>query len=198
MSLTVASTHCPMFIRWKQVCLRPVRPLQRRVAGRKRLFMCRCRVRMSAVLFLAAASVSATASDDWLGGGDLVRECRALSDKWNGSSGEASELTCGNLCAAYLQGFIAGSGRAERSASSTPDPDVETFSERAVRTRVESHVRRYEDSRQRAHCIGEDVPVSDVAEAILEYLDSRSNEPEITASAIVHEALVRRFPCEQP
>lgn len=121
-----------------------------------------------------------------------------MRDSSKDPSTEASKVTSGNLCAAYLQGFIAGSMVTQRSDSPATDAENETFSERAIRTRAESYVRRHEDRRRQTHCIGDEVPVSVVVEAIVEYLKSQPDEPDITAHAIVHEALVRRFPCAQP
>lgn len=160
---------------------------------RRRRLMLTCRTWMSAYLLLAATF--ALGAGDWLGGDELDRECRALGDSARSSPDDIH----GTLCVAYLQGFIAGSTVAgvQREDSTAADTGGETFSDRAARTRAESYIRRVKALQRGAHCIGDDVPVSAVLEAINAHLESKPDEVDITDHALVHEALVRHFPCPQ-
>ncbi|MGH8166568.1 MAG: Rap1a/Tai family immunity protein, partial [Woeseiaceae bacterium] len=139
---------------------------------------------MSACLFLTAAFISAPAAGEWLDGDELAQACRELNDPATNSTDDIN----GTLCVAYLQGFIAGSTVAgvQKTDPVATDTGDETFSERAVRTRAESYVRRYEERLHRTHCVGDDVPVHAVVEAITAYLESQPDDPDITAHAIVH------------
>ncbi len=101
----------------------------------------------------------------------------------------------GRRCMAYIQGFLDGANAASRPpAQAAADPKRETFSERALRTRLRE--RDWTPPRPDAGiCVPDAVPTADVVTQVIAHLDTGPPSAEDTAATLVHAALVARFPC---
>ena len=108
----------------------------------------------------------------------------------------------GIFCVRYIQGFIDGAvatdERVTFSVADEYDRD-ESFTERAIRTRVGNRIQRYGPSFYAGFCLGEPLPLKTVVEVVIEDL----MDPEIVrnlplARELVYATLVREFPCEAP
>jgi hypothetical protein len=139
-------------------------------------------------LLLLAASAHAT----WLTAAELDRHCDAfLSD---------AQSRGGAICAAFIQGFIAGGEPTDGNVSVNAWPPG-SFTERAVRTRAGSRVRAPAD---RAYCIDSGLPAAIVIERVTAHMHARSGDAaaarrdDAPAAWSVYEALVASFPCEDP
>lgn len=140
--------------------------------------------------WIAIAAVSPATADAWLDSDQLRYYCRSADD--------VSEPADGMVCVAYVQGFIAGtavSGGVPTDGAAADAAD-ETLTERAIRTRASSYLRRVENS-EAGYCIDDDVPASAVLEALIEHLEANPDDPEVTTEYLVHQALIQRFPCTE-
>lgn len=108
----------------------------------------------------------------------------------------------GIFCVRYIQGFIDGAvatdERVTFSVADEYDRD-ESFTERAIRTRVGNRILRYGPSFYAGFCLGEPLPLETVVEEVIEDL----MDPEIVrnlplARELVYGTLVREFPCDTP
>jgi hypothetical protein len=137
------------------------------------------------------------ASALWLSASELASHCDALLN-----DGEAAEAT---LCAAFIDGFLAGAAVAEESAARAAVgptlPSGDSFSDRAVRTRVGSRLRRVVLPDLR-YCVDVTMPRHAVIDRVAEYIlrhgasvrAESGGEPR--AQTLVHAALVAEFPCD--
>lgn len=131
---------------------------------------------------------AAATEEPWLTSDELSRYCLAL----DGLEAPSDGL----VCIAYLQGYLAGT-RLARGPGDEAAASTESFAERAIRTRAASYLRRIEDGRSGDYCIGRDVAPGVVVDAIVGYLGARPDATEVAPHAIVHEALMRQFPCNE-
>ena len=107
----------------------------------------------------------------------------------------------GIFCVRYIQGFIDGAvatdERVTYNVASEFDRD-ETFSERAIRTRLGSRIASYGSSYYAEFCLGEPIPLKAVVEAIVaELADPERIKSHALARDVVYETLRREFPCAQ-
>lgn len=137
------------------------------------------------------AAVAGTTDAPWLSSESLGRHCLALE--------EASSPDDGTVCIAYVQGVIAGTrmARDQQPGPAASGSEDESFTDRAIRTRAGTYLRRIDDSQRRDYCIAGDVPASAVLDALTERLAATPDDSNLTAHDIVHEALVQRFPCAE-
>jgi hypothetical protein len=97
-------------------------------------------------------------------------------------------------CEAYVQGFLDGNAAAGR-----PPPDAtakpETFTERAVRTRVRERD-AYPPRASAAICVATSVPTAQVVADVNAHLDANPPAAGDSAATGVHAALLARYPCK--
>jgi hypothetical protein len=111
------------------------------------------------------------------------------------------ESVDGVFCVRYIQGFIDGAvatdERVTNNVANEYDRD-ESFSERAIRTRVGNRLERFE-TYYAEFCLGEPVPLKTVVELVVADLDNTqriANQP--LARDFVYATLRAQFPCEAP
>jgi len=147
---------------------------------------------VACLLLFAVAPAPATAME-WLSGHELERSCGLLLDDPQSKEGA--------LCLAFMQGFIAGSGTAEGTASdSVPSSRSgdESYAERAARTRLGTlRLQRLRAMGTAEYCVDEDTSALDVVKEITAYLEKHPEASDLTATGAVHEALIRSFPCDK-
>ena len=103
------------------------------------------------------------------------------------------------LCVAYVQGFLDGAvatdGRVAENVASEMSEE-ETFSERAIRTRVINRLRDFGPSVYAEFCVGQPDPIADVVLHVIEELDRYEELDGVQAQTIVYDSLRRHYPCK--
>ena len=123
---------------------------------------------------------------------ELVLHCEKYGDET-----AAEDRT---FCIRYIQGFIDGAVATDDRVLSSVAGEYEkeeTFSERAIRTRLGSRVARYGATSYAGYCLGDPVPLREVVEHVVE----DSLNPTLTAAhplarEFVYAILRTRYPCE--
>lgn len=106
----------------------------------------------------------------------------------------------GIFCVRYIQGFIDGAvvtdERVTYNIADELDRD-ESFSQRAIRTRVGSRVDRYGPSVYAEFCLGDPLPLRAVVDAVVsDLLNADFVRDMPLARDVVYKTLVREYPCE--
>jgi hypothetical protein len=106
----------------------------------------------------------------------------------------------GIFCVRYIQGFIDGAvvtdERVTYNVANEYDRE-ETFTERAIRTRLGSRIDRYGPSYYAEFCLGEPLPLAEVARVVIaDLLQLEDLEGRELAREVVYETLRREFPCD--
>lgn len=107
----------------------------------------------------------------------------------------------GIFCVRYIQGFIDGAivtdERVTYNVADEADRD-ESFTERAIRTRVGSRLDRYGPSVYADFCLGEPVPLAEVVENVVDDLLNETFVRDMPlARDIVYATLRRNYPCTE-
>ena len=106
----------------------------------------------------------------------------------------------GIFCVRYIQGFIDGAvvtdERVTYNVADEYDRD-ETFTERAIRTRLGSRIDRYGPSYYAEFCLGEPLPLAEVARVVIKDLLALEDlEGRELARDVVYATLRREYPCD--
>ena len=104
------------------------------------------------------------------------------------------------FCIRYIQGFIDGAVATDDRVLSNVAGEYEreeTFSERAMRTRLGTRYERYGATSYAGYCLGDPVPLQEVVEHIVE----DSGNPTLAAAhplarELVYASLRTHYPCE--
>ncbi|MFT4613589.1 MAG: hypothetical protein ACI9NT_000730 [Bacteroidia bacterium] len=145
------------------------------------------------LIVLQLLTVPAVNAVEELSARELGSHCALLRSDPDGADAQ--------YCIRYIQGFIDGAVatdvRVMLNAEDTLDRE-ETFSERAMRTRVASRADGFRAARLAGFCLGDPLPLRDVVDAVLADLaalpeDKRQGAP---AMEVVYASLQRHFPCE--
>lgn len=108
----------------------------------------------------------------------------------------------GVFCVRYIQGFIDGAVATDERVTYNVADEYdrgESFTERAIRTRLGSRIERYGASYYAEFCLGEPVPLRTVVELVIDDLQDTErvvNQP--LARDFVYTTLRVQFPCETP
>lgn len=147
---------------------------------------------LSAAL-IAIASMPTSAS--WLSADELQRHCGSYLSDQNSRGG--------TLCAAFIQGFIAGTSATEQEIDASVEhvgaAGNESFAERAARTRIGSRLQQEAVSGYSGYyCLEDDAPAEAVVARVTATMQQASDYLSDSRSAeeLVHEALVLSFPCD--
>lgn len=102
------------------------------------------------------------------------------------------------LCVYYVKGFLDGAvatdGRVAENVASEIEEE-ETFTERAIRTRVITRLRDYGPSVYAEFCVGQPDPIADVVLHVVEELDRYEDLTRVQAQTVVYASLRRHYPC---
>lgn len=146
-----------------------------------------------ALLVMQCALAPAAMSLEVLSAQELASHCAQLSSEPEGVDGQ--------YCVRYIQGFIDGAiatdARVMLQAESERTDD-ETFTERAVRTRLPSRADRHRAASLAGFCLGEPLPLRNVVDVVVADLATLSssraqNEP---AMEVVYQSLLKHYPCK--
>lgn len=126
----------------------------------------------------AAAPLSADA---------LLQHCSAYS--------KDSQSEAGRLCVVYIQGFIDGAVTADARIAKAPTRERESWLERVARTRL--GIRRDSPGRSRygEYCLGEPVPVQDIIQHVIDYLEVSPPDGKTPARDVVGATLRQHYSC---
>ena len=106
----------------------------------------------------------------------------------------------GIFCVRYIQGFIDGAvATDERVTLNVADEfqREESFTERAIRTRLGNRLEEFGSSYYAEFCLGEPVPLKDVVDVVVaDILDPLRTVNRPLARDVVYATLRRSFPCE--
>jgi hypothetical protein len=149
-----------------------------------------------ALVFVFVSGVFAYADADAvevLSADELASHCVAFP--------EDPESLDGEYCVRYIQGFIDGAiatdvrvmlnMEAEREAK-------ETFTERAIRTRIIDRNSQLRAAGYAEFCLGDPVPLAEVVGKVVADLEERTKAMDSSGTArdAVYESLRRNYPCE--
>ena len=102
-------------------------------------------------------------------------------------------------CVLYVKGFLDGAvatdGRVAENVAAEIEKE-ETFTERAIRTRVINRLEKYGPSAYAEFCVGQPDPIADVVLHVIEELDRYESLEGVHAQTIVYASLRRHYPCE--
>jgi hypothetical protein len=105
-------------------------------------------------------------------------------------------------CVRYIQGFIDGAiatdARVMLNAESAIS-DTETFSQRAIRTRMPVRADRSRAAGMAGFCIGDPLPLRDVVNIVVANLVTLKNSTakDEPAMEVVYKSLLKNYPCKQ-
>jgi hypothetical protein len=123
---------------------------------------------------------------------ELIEHCAVYEDDPDGEDGI--------FCIRYIQGFIDGAvATDERVTYNIADEldSEESFTERAIRTRVGSRIERFGSSYYAEFCLGEPLPLAAVVKVVVaDLLKLRNLEGRELARDVVYESLRRHYPCQ--
>lgn len=152
-----------------------------------------CTLMGSALIMLQFLLVPTAKALEVLSAQELASHCALLESEPEGVDGQ--------YCIRYIQGFIDGAiatdVRVMLNAESVLD-DGETFTERAMRTRLPSRADRSRAASLAGFCLGEPLPLRNVVDVVVADLaalpDSKAiNEP---AMDVVYTSLLQHYPCK--
>ena len=105
----------------------------------------------------------------------------------------------GIFCVRYIQGFIDGAVATDERVTynvAAEYDEEESFTQRAIRTRVGSRIKRFGPSYYAEFCLGDPVPLADVVEVVVaDLLGLESLEGREQARDVVYSTLRREYPC---
>jgi hypothetical protein len=124
---------------------------------------------------------------------ELASHCEAFPDD--------AESVDGEYCVRYIQGFIDGAIATDVRVMLNMDAEKEeTFTERAIRTRMIDRDLQLRAAGYAEFCLGDPVPLAEVVAKVVADLDERMKAMDSASSArdVVYESLRRNYPCEAP
>ena len=144
-------------------------------------------------IFLTAFACNEAKSVEILTAEELASHCVAFPDD--------ADSVDGQYCIRYIQGFIDGAVATDVRVMLNMEAeagDNESFSERAIRTRVIDRTSQRRAAGYAEFCLGDPVPLEEVVTRIVADLDERmkSMDSPGTARDVVYESLRRNYPCE--
>lgn len=113
---------------------------------------------------------------------------------------EDPQSTLSQKCAAYVGGFLDGAVATDARVAENVVNEMEeseSFTERAIRTRVYGKLRDIGPSVYAEFCVGAPVPVEDVVLKVADNLQARESLEGIAASSIVYAVVRENYPCKQ-
>lgn len=143
-------------------------------------------------LLLAALYATEAAAVEALSTEELILHCAVYGDDPDGEDGI--------FCVRYIQGFIDGAVATDERVTFNVAAEydkAESFTERAIRTRVGSRIDRFGPSYYAEFCLGDPVPLAAVVEVVVaDLLSLESVEGQERARDVVYATLRREYPCE--
>jgi len=124
---------------------------------------------------------------------ELVSHC----DKYHDRNAEKDHI----FCVRYIQGFVDGAVATDEQVAQNIVKEYEkeeTYSQRAMRTRIGSRLDRYGSSVYADYCLGDPVALKEVVERVVLSLQ---NEDLVAANPLardlVYQTLRKHYPCSE-
>jgi hypothetical protein len=151
--------------------------------------------RLVALLAFVLSIVAFTEADavEVLTAEELASHCEAFPN-------DAASVD-GEYCVRYIQGFIDGAVATDVRVMLNMDAEKEeSFTERAIRTRMIDRDLQLRAAGYAEFCLGDPVPLAEVVAKVVADLDERMKSTDSPGSArdAVYESLRRNYPCEAP
>lgn len=145
-----------------------------------------CHRRDCLVIALAALAQLRAAAADLapLSSVELVELCRSYAAEPNTTEGQS--------CSAYVRGFLDGAADVILRASDADLTRGESFSERALRTRLGIRAPAPPE-----YCIDQEVSLQDLVVQLLQHAERIPASPELSASEMLYGVLSRLHRCRQ-
>ena len=123
---------------------------------------------------------------------ELVSHC----DKYHDEAATEDRTFCIRYIQGFIDGAVATDDRVRNSVAGEYEKE-ETFSERAIRTRLGSRLERFGATSYAGYCLGNPVPLQEVVEKVVE----NAGDPKMTAAhplarELVYATLRTHYPCE--
>lgn len=150
---------------------------------------------LAAVLAVAVGLVVSADADavEVLSAEELASHCAEFHDDPDGLDGQ--------YCVRYIQGFIDGAIATDVRVMLNMEAErgEETFTERAIRTRIIDRNSLTRAAGYAEFCLGDPVPLVEVVTRVVGDLDERvkATDSSGTARDAVYESLRRHYPCEK-
>jgi len=115
-----------------------------------------------------------------------------------GEASERPDTMEARLCLYYVKGFLDGAVATDSRVAenvATEADEQESFTERAIRTRVINRLERYGPSVYAEFCVGQPDPIADVVLHVIEELDRYEELEGMQAQTIVYDSLRRHYSC---
>ena len=149
---------------------------------------------VAVMVFVAGALASADADAvEVLSAEELASHCAEFHTDAEGVDGQ--------YCVRYIQGFIDGAVATDVRVMLNVEAErnQETFTERAIRTRIIDRNSMTRAAGYAEFCLGDPVPLVEVVTKVVADLDERvkATDSSGTARDVVYESLRRHYPCEE-
>ena len=150
---------------------------------------------VAVLVFVAGAFACADADAvEVLSAEELASHCAEFHNDAEGVDGQ--------YCVRYIQGFIDGAVATDVRVmlNMEAERDQETFTERAIRTRIIDRNSLTRAAGYAEFCLGDPVPLVEVVTKVVADLDERvkATDSSGTARDVVYESLRRHYPCAKP
>ena len=103
------------------------------------------------------------------------------------------------LCIYYVKGFLDGAVATDKRVAENVAAEIEkeeSFTERAIRTRVGNRLKEYGPSVYAEFCAGQPDPIADVVLHVVEELGRYDKLEGLQAQTVVYASLRRHYPCK--
>lgn len=120
-------------------------------------------------------------------------------DRYCAEFDEKPESILSQKCVAYVGGFLDGAivtdSRVAENVVKEIEEEEETFTQRAIRTRISDRMKKFGPSVYAEFCVGEPVPIKELVIHVVEEIDSRKFLEGVAARQIVYASLKEHYPC---
>lgn len=102
------------------------------------------------------------------------------------------------LCLFYVKGFLDGAVATDARVAENVVSEIEageSFTERAIRTRVIKRLGEFGPSVYAEFCVGQPDPIADVVSHVAEELRRYDDVSGVYAQTVVYDSLRRHYPC---
>lgn len=102
------------------------------------------------------------------------------------------------LCIYYIKGFLDGAVATDRRVAENVAEEIEreeSFTERAIRTRIGNRLDRFGPSYYAEFCVGQPDPITDVVRHVIDELSRYEDLEGVQAQTVVYDTLRRHYPC---
>lgn len=147
-----------------------------------------------AFLMMQLALVPTAKALEVLSAQELASHCALLKTDPEGVHGQ--------YCVRYIQGFIDGAIATDARVMLNAESALagkETFTQRAMRTRLPNSAERSRAANLAGFCLGDPLPLRDLVDVVVADLDAQRNDSanDEPAMEVVYKSLLKHYPCKQ-